>query len=307
VTGREQRVVVALFGPTALGKSAIAVELAASIGAEIVVADSMQVYRGVPLLTNQPDAAMRRRVRYHLTGVADPYAEFSVAAYSRLAHAAVDDALGRGPVLIEGGSGLYLRAALATLDFGPAGDPSLRADLEARWRRDPAEVVGELRRLDPGAAARVDLANPRRVVRALEAAHAGGGPRRLEADDLWSPPGRRPYVLYGLLPDRTALRARIAARVDAMLARGALEEVDDLLAGGAPSRTLGQAIGVAELSAVLSGELDPTAARERMIARTNRLVRRQLTWMRKLPAHALVETAGRSPADVARELAAGLW
>jgi len=308
--GRGRPPVVALFGVTALGKTEIALALAERIGADIVVADSMQVYRGLPLLTNQPDTAQRRRRRYHLVGVADPYAEFSVAAYAALAHSAIDGALAAGRrVVVEGGSGLYLRAALGGLEFRPAAEPGSREErsreLEERWERDPEGVVAELRARDPDALARVDVANPRRVLRALEAALEGGAPASgAQRDALWSPGGRYAHRLVALAPDREALRERVAARVAAMLAAGALHEVEALLAGGTPSRTVRQAIGVRELAAVLAGGLTLDEAAAAMVRRTNALVRRQLTWMRKLPASATIAAGGRSPAAVAEELAA---
>jgi tRNA dimethylallyltransferase len=298
---------------TALGKSDIALALAERLGADVIVADSMQVYRGLPILTNQPDAARRRRRRYHLVGVADPYAEFSVAAYASLAHSAIDGALAGGRrVVIEGGSGLYLRAALGGLEFRPAAAgerrDSLRRKLEERWARDPDGVVEELRRRDPVALARLDAANPRRVLRALEAAlvaapqTAGARPEEPQRDALWARGGRYEHRLVALAPDREAVRQRVATRVAAMLAAGALGEVEALLAGGTPARTVQQAIGVRELGAVLAGHLSLDAAAAAMVRRTNALVRRQLTWMRKLPASATVPAGGRAPEAVADEI-----
>jgi len=308
--------------------------LAERLGADIVVADSMQVYAGLPILTNQPDAARRRRRRYHLVGVADPYAEFSVAAYAALAHSAIDGALAAGRrVVVEGGSGLYLRAALGGLEFraAAAGErrDAVRRELEARWAHDPAAVVEELRRRDPGALARLDAANPRRVLRALEAAletaaessvaaaeasvaaaetsvagqdAAAATPKEPQRDALWAPGSRYDHRLVALAPDREALRERVAARVAAMLAAGALGEVEALLAGGTPARTVRQAIGVRELSAVLAGDLSLDAAAAAMVRRTNALVRRQLTWMRKLPASATIPVGGRAPGTMAEEI-----
>lgn len=318
--------VVALFGATALGKTDVAVALAERLGADVVVADSMQVYAGLPILTNQPDEAQRARARHHLVGFLPPQREFTVAEYAAHAHRVIDDLLARGrAVVVEGGSGLYLRAALGGLDFAAPPDPALRAALEARWRLDPAAVVEELRRLDPESAARIDTANPRRVIRALEAALAEGGPAderrtgRREAgsaeaegrpaaqaprDRLWRPAERYPHRLVALAPDadREALKLRIEARVDAMLAGGAVDEVAAARGAGPFSRTALQAIGVRELCAHLDGELSLADAAARMKARTRALARRQLTWMRKLPAAALVPAAGRPPAAVAGDV-----
>jgi tRNA dimethylallyltransferase len=286
--------VVALFGATALGKTDVAVALAERLEAEIVVADSMQVYAGLPTLTNQPDEAQRARARHHLVGFVPPQREFTVAEYARHAHRAIDRLLERRrAVVVEGGSGLYLRAALGDLDFAAPPDPAVRAEVE------------DLRRLDPEAAARVDTANPRRVIRALESALADGEPvAGAPRDRLWRPGERYPHRLVALVPDddREALRRRIEDRVDAMLASGAVDEVAAARAAGPFSRTALQAIGVGELCAHLDGELPLADAAVRMKARTRALARRQLTWMRKLPAAALVPAAGRPPEAVAGDV-----
>jgi tRNA dimethylallyltransferase len=295
--------VVALFGATALGKSDVALELAELIGADIVVADSMQIYAGLPIVTNQPDAAARRRATYHLVGWAPPQQECSVAEYAALAHEIVDGLLEAGsPVIVEGGSGLYLRAVLGDLTFGGAPDEARRRTLEEHWRRDPVALVSELRRRAPDVAARVDLHNPRRVIRALEALDGRGAEDR--HDVLWKPAERYPHRLFALAPDddRTALKERIDRRVDGMLAAGALEEVSAARARGPFSRSAAQAIGVRELSAVLDGESGQNEAAARMKARTRALARRQLTWMRKLPDAATVSVAGRPPAAVAADI-----
>jgi tRNA dimethylallyltransferase len=291
--------VVALFGATALGKSDVALELASLLGADIVVADSMQIYAGLPILTNQPGADARARVRYHLVGWAPPQEDFTVAEYADRAHAAVDAVLDEGrSVVAEGGSGLYLRALLGGLAFGGPPDPARRAELDARWEREPEALVAELRRRAPDVAARVDARNGRRVIRALESLDQPG---ENQTGELWEPGGRYRHALFALVPDedRAALKERIERRVDEMLAAGALEEVAAARAAGPFSRTAAQAIGVRELCAVLDGELALPEAAARMKARTRTLARRQLTWMRKLPDASLVPVAGRTPADVA--------
>ena len=293
--------VLALFGATALGKSAVADVIAERTGADIVVADSMQVYRGLAIVTNQP--APDDLPRRHLVGFVPPQAEFGVAEYARRAHEVIDALRAEGrAVVVEGGSGLYLRAALGDLSFSEAPDRALRRELEGRWAAGPEDVLEELRRLDPGTRARVDAANGRRVVRALEAVLLRGGPLPAgAAAHLWRPAERYPHVLAALVPDddRTALRERIDERVDEMLRRGALEEVRAAREAGPFSRTVEQAIGVRELCAVLDGELAPDAAAARMKARTRALARRQLTWMRKLPDASLVPATGRPPEAVA--------
>ena len=290
--------VVTLFGATAMGKTDVALCLAERLGAEIVVADSMQVYAGLALVTNQPDAARRARAPQHLVGFVSPQQQFTAAEYARRAHNVIDDlrALGRR-VIVEGGSGLYLRAALGDLEFpGAGGAAARRAELEARWACDPGEVIGELRARDPVTCARLDARNARRVIRALEVVTELGRPLAVaERDRLWRPAERYPHRLVALVPDedREALSAVIDRRVDAMLAAGALDEVAAARSAGPLSRTVLQAIGVAELSAVLDGVMSLDDAARRMKSRTRALVRRQLTWMRKLPDAALVPVAGR--------------
>ncbi len=293
--------VLALFGATALGKSAVADCLAAHLDAAIVVADSMQVYRGLAIVTNQPapDALPQR----HLVGFVAPQAECAVADYARKAHRVIDALRAEGrAVIVEGGSGLYVRAALGDLAFSEAPEPALRRALEERWKSDPGSVLDELRLRDPRTYARVDVANPRRVVRALESVLLRGGPLPWDAGThLWRAGERYPHVLAALVPDqdRAALRERIDRRVEEMLRRGALEEVRAAREAGPFSRTVEQAIGVRELCAVLDGELSLEDAAARMKTRTRALARRQLTWMRKLPEAALVPAAERPPEQVA--------
>jgi tRNA dimethylallyltransferase len=301
--------VVAVFGATALGKTEVAVLLAEMLGAEVVVADSMQVYRGLGIVTNQPDVRQRARAHHHLVDFVPPQHDFTVAEYAAAAHTVIDRLLAEGrPVVVEGGSGLYLRAALGDLEFAAPPDPALRARLEERWAADPAGVVDELRRLDPGTFARVDTANPRRVLRALEAVHSRGAPLPAEArEQLWRPAERYAHRLFALAPgdDREALRRRSDARVDAMLAAGAADEVAAARRDGPFSRTVLQAIGVKELVACLEGATSVAVAAEQMKARTRALVRRQLTWMRKLPrADVIPMTAGVEAA--AREILASV-
>ena len=300
--------IVALFGATALGKTDVAVALAERLRADIVVADSMQVYEGLPIVTNQPDEAQRARARHHLVGFVPPQREFTVAEYARVAHEVIDGLRRDGrAVVAEGGSGLYLRAALGDLEFAAPPDAALRRELEERWARDPGEVVDELRLLDPAGLARLDASNPRRVIRALEAVLVSGEPLPASGRDrLWRPGERYAHSLVALVPDddREALKARIEARVDEMFVAGAAEEVARARDDGPISRTALQAIGVRELGAVLDGDLSLDEAAARMKARTRALARRQLTWLRKLPAAAQVPAAGRPPEAVAENVLA---
>ena len=277
--------VVALFGPTGMGKTEIAIALAELIGGEVVSADSMQVYRGLPIATNQPSAEQLARVPHHLIAVVDPDEEFSVARYAGLAHAAVDDAHARGRrAILAGGSGLYLRAGL-----------------EALASADPAALRERLRARDAATFAAIDDRNPRRVVRALEALGDGPDEPRPARDRLWSDAGLRHATrLFCLEIDRERLRGSVEARVDEMFHRGLLDEIAAL--PQPLSRTVAQAIGVREMLAVLAGELTLDDARARMKVRTRGYVRRQFTWMRKLNAD-IIPTSARPPESVAREIA----
>ncbi len=295
------------MGPTALGKTAVAVAVAARLSAEIVVADSMQVYAGLPILTNQPSPEQMRNAPHHLVGYVDPRTEYSVAAYCEAAHAVIDRLRAAGrPVVIEGGSGLYVRAALGDLSFGVPSDPSLRTRLELRCEAEGlATLVAELETRDPGCAARIDTANPRRVVRALEIAILQESPlSEGQYGRLWQAPDRYPHLLVALEDDRELIRDRIDSRVLEMIDAGAVDEVRRLEALGTPSRTVAQAIGVRELRDHLAGRCSLEGAVATMQSRTRRLVRRQLTWMRKLPDAARLGVSGRPPDDVADEVVA---
>jgi tRNA dimethylallyltransferase len=290
--------VVALFGPTGMGKTEIAIALAELIGGEVVSADSMQVYRGLPIATNQPSAEQLARVPHHLVAVVGPDEEFSVARYAGLAHAAVDDALARDRrAILAGGSGLYLRAGRGARGPPPPAD---RTRLEALASADPAALRARLRTCDPATFAAIDNRNPRRVVRALETLRDGSEGLRPARDRLWSDAGLcHATRLFCLDVDRERLRQRVEARVDEMFHRGLLDEVAAL--PRPLSRTVAQAIGVREILAVLAGELTLDDARARMKARTRGYVRRQLTWMRKLNAD-IIPTSARPPESVAREI-----
>ncbi len=294
-----------LIGPTALGKTEIAVCLAERLAGEIVSADSMQVYAGLPLLTNQPSGAQLARVPHHLVAAVPPTCEFSVAEYARLAHAALDDIRRRGRrAILEGGSGLYIRAALGGLSFGTPPDKDLRRRLEAQAASDARKVAARLESLDDETARRVDLANPRRLVRALEIVLTQGAPlSAAQRDGLWGGDTRYPHVLFALEASREELRRRSDERLDLMLARGLVDEVRGLWAAGSLSRTLTQAIGVREIVAYLDGASSLEEAAAAMKTRTRRYVGRQLTWMRKLPDAVRIPAGGRSPADVAADIA----
>jgi tRNA dimethylallyltransferase len=277
--------VIAIFGPTASGKSAVAEEIAHRIPAELVSADSMQVYRGLPILTNQSPA--------RLVGIWDLDHEASVGEYQALAHAAIDEILaaGRAPIVV-GGTGLYFRAALADLALPPAVPTETRERLERLYDRVGGERAHELlARRDPEAAAAVHPNDRRRVVRALELVEAGSS-LRPSADRLWSGDTRYPTVIVGLELPREELRRRIAERTRQMFERGVEEEVRRALTGPI-SDTARHVHGLREVA-----ELSRDDALEALITRTGRYAAYQLRWLRRIPGIVSLD-AQRPPGELA--------
>ena len=285
--------VVAIFGPTASGKTDVAEALADLIGGELVSADAMQVYRGLPILTNQSSRPAR------LVGIWPLTHEASVAEYQALAHETIDAVLaaGRTPIVV-GGTGLYLRAALADMPLPPPPAPGARERWEALYDRGAEEAHAELARADPAAAAAVHPNDRRRVVRALELAEAGAS-LRPERDRLWSDEARHPTRIVGLDVPRDVLVARIEARTRSMVERGVAEEARAALAGGL-SPTARTIHGLSDF-----GELPPAEAEEAYNARVRRYASYQRKWMRRIPGIRLVDGT-RTPEQVAAEIAAML-
>jgi tRNA dimethylallyltransferase len=273
--------VLALVGPTAAGKTALALELAPRLGAEVVSADAMLVYRGMDIGTAKPTAAERARVPHHLVDVVDPAEEFSVARFQPMARTAIDDVLARGRVpLLVGGSGLYFHAVVDEFAFPPT-DPAIRRRLEA----DAAEegLPALYRRLadrDPAAAARIQPANLRRIVRALEVIELTGQPFSSFRGAMDEPLSRYRLAVVGLDPGPERLRARIAERVAAMAEAGLVDEVRRLGAGPL-SRTARQALGYKELLDALECGGSVADALAEVVTRTRAYARRQLAWFRR--------------------------
>jgi tRNA dimethylallyltransferase len=275
--------VIALFGPTASGKTAAAVELATRLGGEVVNCDAMQLYAGLPILTNQPDPDQLAAVPHHLIGVWPLSHDGSVAEYADLAAAAIAAVLGRGrPAIVCGGSGLYLRAALAPIDLPPQPDAGVRERYQSLYDQVGAEQAHALLAdRDPAAAERIHANDRRRVVRALELAEAG---RTLApaAPELWAMPGAETIVL-GLQVPPEVVRERIAARSRAMFACGVEDEVRAALAAGPISHTAARIHGLDDVAARLRGEIDRDEAIRRLEVRTRQYAKRQRVWMRRLP------------------------
>jgi tRNA dimethylallyltransferase len=273
----------ALVGPTAAGKTALALQLAPALGAEIISADAMLVYRGMDIGTAKPTPRERARVRHHLVDVVDPGEEFSVARFQPMARAAIADVLARGrsPLLV-GGSGLYFHAVVDQFVFPPT-EEEVRRRLEAEAASAGLPVLYQrLVDLDPEAAARVQPANLRRIVRALEVMELTG--RRFSSfrAAMDAPVSRYRLLVLGLDPGQELLRARVAERVAAMAEAGLVDEVRRL-AGQPLSRTARQALGYKELLDALHAGTSLDAALDEVVARTRNYARRQLAWFRRDP------------------------
>jgi tRNA dimethylallyltransferase len=285
---RVEKAVIAIFGPTASGKSAVAEAIAARIPGELVSADAMQVYRDLPILTNQSPA--------RLVGIWPLDHEASVGEYTQLAHEAIDDirASGRTPIVV-GGTGLYLRAALAEIELPPAPDAGARE----RWQDAYDELGPEgahalLTERDPIAADRVHANDRRRVIRALELNEAGHSLVRRDSR-LWSGPLRHPTLVFGLELERGIIDARIERRPRDMFERGVAEEVRRALEQPL-SRTASRVMGLQEVA-----ELGSEQAIEAIALQTRRYAAYQRKWMRRIPALIRVN-ANRSVEEIADEI-----
>jgi tRNA dimethylallyltransferase len=268
-----------LAGPTAAGKSALAMELAERLGGEIISVDSMQVYLGLDIGTAKPTAEERRRVRHHLIDVFSLKESFDAAQFIRLASLAAQDiqARGRRPIFC-GGTGLYFKAYLEGLGPAPPRDANLRAELEAT---PLAQLLEELERRDPAAFQAVDRRNPRRVIRALEVIRLTGQPFSAQRAP-WTNPERPSAGLIGLTRPMGELVPRIHQRVDEMFRRGLLAETKSLLAQGlAENPTALQALGYRQVVEHLRGERGLAETIELVKIRTRQFAKRQLTWFRR--------------------------
>ena len=295
--------VIALFGPTGVGKTAVAIALADRLRARgerpvAVSADALQVYQGLEILTGVAGPAERSQLEHRLISFLPVDATFSAGQYAELAHSEIDDLLAAGhrPVVV-GGTGLYLRAALTEMTFRPPPVSGVRerwqAELEARGA---SALHAHLAGRAPWAAAEIDPADRQRIVRALELLD-GGELEPLEGEsELWTSTVRRPTLLVGLVMEREQLYASIDARVETMVAAGAEDEVRRANAAGA-SATARKALGFNEL---LAGDV------EAMKRRTRNYARRQLTWMLKLADVHVIDVTARPPSSVADAVIA-LW
>jgi tRNA dimethylallyltransferase len=299
------RTAYALLGPTASGKSALAIKVAARLPVEIVSMDSALVYRGLDIGTAKPSAALRERVPHHLIDIVDPDQSYSVGRWREEAIAKIEEVLARKSMpLLVGGTMLYYRALIAGLDALPQADARIRAaiDAEAARRGWPA-LHAELQTADPDAAQRIAPNDAQRIQRALEVWRLTGKPlstlQGAAKTDL-------PFALKGIaiFPDREVLKHRIEKRFLAMLRLGLIEEVKQLkrkyrLNAGLPSM---RAVGYRQVWEYLEGAIDKETMRERAVVATRQLAKRQLTWLRSFPDLVRLDTGGAEDASVALHL-----
>ena len=293
---------LALFGPTACGKSAVAHALAGELGGEILVADPFQRYRGLEVAADAPGPAARAEVAYHFVGDLELHEDSRAGGFAQSAHAVVDELVENGRVpIIAGGTGLYLRAATCDLDMRPPPDAAVREWAEA-LAADPVAAMVELRRLAPEVAAATDPANPRRLARALERAHsgeAGGG-------DIWAAAHRRPTVVVGLDRPREVLHRLIALRVRREMEDGLIDELTAAASRPDLARGPAQVIGMTEARALAAGDMDMAGFEEAVNVRTRRLARMQGTWMRRMSPDLLIDL-GDGPPEAAVASIVGAW
>ena len=278
--------ILVISGPTASGKTALAVELALQHSGEVVSADSMQIYRRMDIGTAKPTREEMRGVPHHMLDVADPEEDFSVARYVELAAACVDDVLARGKLpIVAGGTGLYIDSLLSGRTFARFDpDSPLRRELEEELaRRGGAALLKELARVDPDTAARLHPNDGKRIVRALEV-YRSTGTTLTEHNAMTRslPPRYDALTLTLAFQRREDMWARIDRRVDQMMAGGLVDEVRALLDSGVPDRcTAMQAIGYKEMAAALRGDGDTARAAEEIKLRSRQYAKRQLTWFRR--------------------------
>ncbi|QDU37451.1 IPP transferase [Maioricimonas rarisocia] len=297
-----------IAGPTAVGKTTLAIEIATRLGAEILSLDSMSLYRGMDIGTAKPSAEEQQRIPHHLVDILDPHEGCDVANYVELAHQAAMEIDARGKIpLFAGGTGLYLRSILRGVFVGPSADPEFRSKVEEEADGQPPGYLHEkLRSVDPASAVRLHPNDQRRLIRALEVYHVTGRPASVLQTQQPLPAADRPRHVYWLEPPRDWLYDRINRRVDAMIAEGLVDEVRALLArpDGIGS-TARQALGYKEIIDHLDGRCTLDEAITAIKTRTRQFAKRQHTWFRNLEeCTPIAVIPDESPSELADRLVA---
>lgn len=278
---------IAIVGPTASGKTRLSVEIAAYLGAEILSFDSMQIYRGMDIGTAKPTAEERRGIPHHMIDIADPWEDFSVSRFVEQADGILQELLSQGkPVVLVGGTGLYIDSLMKGLEFAPLPQSGVREELTTIAREQGIQVLMEqLRAVDPESAARIHPSNQKRVIRALEIYLESGKTMTQHNLETQEKGDKYDPLWIGLdYVNREALYSRIDRRVDLMLEQGLLRELEALLARGIPENaTSMQAIGYKELMGYLHGECSLEEAAELLKRSSRRYAKRQRTWFHRNP------------------------
>lgn len=296
-----------LGGPTACGKSEVAIHLAKLINAEIIAMDSMSLYRGMDIGTAKATPDQQARVPHHLIDILDPHEDFSLADFVTTAERICREIVARDRLpLFVGGTGLYLRGLLRGVFDGPAADPEFRRRIETQAADEDSDWLHrELAKVDPESAAKLHPNDARRLVRALEVHHVTGRPLSAQQRQSALAPEDRPQYVYWLEPPRAWLHERINRRVEAMVAEGLIDEVRALLDRTPPiSQTAAQALGYKEAIAHIQGEQSLTETIDLIQRRTRQFAKRQHTWFRNLEECIAIPITGQeTPEELAHRIA----
>ncbi len=299
--------IICIAGPTASGKTALAIALAKEVNGEVISCDSMQIYRGMDIGTAKPTKEEMQGIVHHMLDVADPSEDFSVSRYCEMATPILEDILARGKTpIIVGGTGLYMDALIKGNSFAPYPSTGMREKLEAQADKDGMEaMLNLLRSIDPDAAEKLHLKDRKRVLRALEVYYETGETitsHNTKTQQL--PPKYKPYWFAITDSDRSVLYNRIDRRVDIMLDNGLLDEIQDLLASGVSAKcTAMQAIGYKEFVGALSGNCSINEAAQQVKQASRHYAKRQLTWFRRNPD---IHWIQRIPGDTTEKILVSL-
>ena len=304
--------IICIAGPTASGKTALSIALAKELGGEVVSCDSMQIYKGMDIGTAKPTLQERDGIPHHMLDVAEPWEDFSVSRYCNLATPIVEDILARGKTaIIAGGTGLYMDALIRGNAFAPCPSTGRREELEAQADREGIEsVLCKLKEVDPDSAARLHLSDRKRIIRALEVYLETGETITAHNEKTKAIPPRFQPVWFALEDEnRQDLYARIDKRVDQMLDKGLIAEIEGLLQRGIPAKcTAMQAIGYKEFLCALSGEISLETAAVQVKQASRHYAKRQLTWFRlNENIHWLRRTPGEGTQEILSQARQHLW